>query len=199
MSQNVYRWFAGPVVLGVAVVAGWVSFAHIQTLALAHGYTPDTARLLPLSVDGLIVAASLALMAGARPWLSRSALVLGVAATIFANIAQGAGYGPVGAIISAWPAVAFIVASEVFIGMVRTREPSTVSVAPEHVLDVRTTVPDGFSELNGHRAAAEELFAGDLEENTVPSIRRIRSEMRVGQPKATLIRDYLATLTSTNS
>ena len=35
-------------------------------------------------------------------------LWLGIGATIGANIAYGAGYGLVGALISAWPAVAFI-------------------------------------------------------------------------------------------
>jgi hypothetical protein len=60
------RELTGLAVLAVAVVAGIVSFSHIEGLALAHGYTLGTARLLPVSVDGLIVAASLACLTEAR-------------------------------------------------------------------------------------------------------------------------------------
>jgi hypothetical protein len=35
------------------------------------------------------------------------------------------------------------------------------------------------------------VFAADLEAGRVPSIRRIRKEMHVGQPRALAIRDYL--------
>lgn len=136
-TSLVYKLLAGLAVLAVTVIAGIVSFAHLQTLALAHGYTADTARLLPLSVDGLIVASSLALMAGAKPWLSRSALILGVSATLFGNVVQGAQYGPVGALLSAWPAISFILASEVFLGMIRRPavEPGTVQTVAEPALD----------------------------------------------------------------
>ena len=111
-------------VLAVAVVAGIVSFSHIETLALAHGYTLGTARLLPVSVDGLIVAASLACLTEARARgeasrLSRSGLVLGILATLAANVAVGAQFGLVGAIVNAWPAIAFIVASEILLRMLR--------------------------------------------------------------------------------
>lgn len=46
-------------------------------------------------------------------------LWLGIAATIGANIAYGAGYGLVGALISAWPAVAFIGSVEIAMQQVR--------------------------------------------------------------------------------
>jgi hypothetical protein len=64
-------------------------------------------------VDGLILAASLVLLHEARngrdaPRLARVMLWLGISATVGANIAYGAGFGLLGAVISAWPAVAFI-------------------------------------------------------------------------------------------
>jgi hypothetical protein len=58
-GDKVARILAGLAVLAVAA-AGVVSFTHIEALALAHGYALGTARLLPVSVDGLMVAASLA-------------------------------------------------------------------------------------------------------------------------------------------
>lgn len=58
------RVLAGLAVLAVAVIAAIVSYSHIDALALSHGYSTDTARLLPLSVDGLILASSLVLLVG---------------------------------------------------------------------------------------------------------------------------------------
>jgi hypothetical protein len=115
------RWATALSVLAVAVIAAIVSYSHIQALALSHGCTPRTAGLLPFSVDGLIVASSLALANGARPSLARTGLVLGVLATVAANVAFGARFGLVGEIISAWPAGAFLIASEILLSMLRAR------------------------------------------------------------------------------
>ena len=119
MSPRTARRLAGLAVLAVAVIAAIVSFAHIESLALANGYTISTARLLPFSVDGLILASSLALAAGGRPWLARLGLALGVAATIAANVVFGVHFGVTGAIVNAWPAISFVVSSEILVGMVR--------------------------------------------------------------------------------
>jgi hypothetical protein len=94
------------------------------------------ARLLSLSVDGLILAASLVLLHEARndrdaPGLARLMLWLGIGATIGANIAFGAGYGLLGALISAWPAVAFIGSVEIAMQQVRrSRAPHAVTSVP---------------------------------------------------------------------
>jgi len=109
----VIRLATAAVVCAVAGFAAVVSYSHIYGLGRAHGQDGTAARLLPLSVDGLILAASLVLLHEARngrdaPRLARLMLWLGIGATIGANIAFGAGYGLLGALISAWPAVAFI-------------------------------------------------------------------------------------------
>jgi hypothetical protein len=96
-------------VAAVAVIAGVVSFGHIEGLALAQHQPIADARLLPLAVDGLIVAGSVVLLAGY--WLGWLGLVCAVAATLFANVESGITYGPLAATVAAWPAVAFTVAS----------------------------------------------------------------------------------------
>jgi hypothetical protein len=101
-----------------------VSYTHIYDLGRAHGQDGTPARLLPLSVDGLILAASLVLLHEARngrdaPRLARVMLWLGISATVGANIAYGAGFGLLGAVISAWPAVAFIGSVELVMQLVR--------------------------------------------------------------------------------
>jgi hypothetical protein len=111
-------------VLLVASIAAVVSFVHIQRLAVTHGQTPLAAYLLPVSVDGTVAAASLVMLRAARaglgtPVLARTMLGLAVAATLAANVAYGVPYGLTGALLSGWPAVAFIGCAEMAIGMVR--------------------------------------------------------------------------------
>jgi hypothetical protein len=108
-GDRVIRFTTAAVVCAVAAFAAVVSYSHIYGLGRDHGQDGTAAWLLPLSVDGLILAASLVLLHEARndrdaPALARFMLWLGIGATIGANIAYGAGYGLLGALISAWPA-----------------------------------------------------------------------------------------------
>ena len=100
-------------------------------------------------VDGLILAASLVLLHEARndrdaPALARFMLWFGISATIGANLAYGSGHGLLGALISAWPAVAFIGAVEIAMQLVRRsrgpRTPTSVPAAPQVPGDVEQAV-----------------------------------------------------------
>jgi Protein of unknown function (DUF2637) len=57
-GDRVIRVSAAIAVLAVAAFAAVVSYSHIYDLCRAHGQAGVAARLLPLSVDGLILAAS---------------------------------------------------------------------------------------------------------------------------------------------
>jgi hypothetical protein len=151
------------VVVAVAGFAAVVSYSHIYGLGRAHGQDGAAARLLPLSVDGLIVAASLVLLHEARngraaPGLARVMLWLGIAATVGANVAFGARFGVLGAVISAWPAVAFIGAVEMAMQLVRrARAPWALvpAAAPASALAVVPPVPGDVREavLAAHAAS----------------------------------------------
>jgi Protein of unknown function (DUF2637) len=127
------RFTTAAVVCAVAAFAAVVSYSHIYGLGRVHGQDGTAARLLPLSVDGLILAASLVLLHEARndrdaPGLARFMLWLGIGA----NVAYGAGYGLLGALISAWPAVAFIGAVEIAMQQVRrARAPHAATGGPD--------------------------------------------------------------------
>jgi hypothetical protein len=56
---------------------------------------------------------------------------------------------------------------------------------------VDTPVPEPPASLNCHGHKAAEIFAADLAVGTVPGIRRIRKELRVGQSQAQQVREYL--------
>lgn len=134
-GDRLIRLSTAAVVTAVASFAAVVSYSHIYDLGRAHGQAGTAARLLPLSVDGLILAASLVMLHEARnrrpaPPLARGMLALGVAATVAANVAYGARSGTLGAVISAWPAVAFIGAAEMALGMVRRARARTQISAP---------------------------------------------------------------------
>ena len=145
-GDRVIRFTTAAVVCAVASFAAVVSYSHIYGLGWAHGQGGTAARLLPLSVDGLILAASLVLLHEARtdrdaPALARFMLWLGISATIGANVAYGAGYGLLGALISAWPAVAFIGAVEIAMQQVRrSRAPRAATSGPDVPGDVEEAV-----------------------------------------------------------
>ncbi|WP_245929291.1 DUF2637 domain-containing protein [Murinocardiopsis flavida] len=102
--------------LVLAVIAAVVSYSHMFELAQRHGEPPWRAALFPLSVDGMIVASSMALLADARhgrrggllPWTQ---LVLGSVASLAANIAVA---DPTlwSRVIHAWPSFALLGAYE---------------------------------------------------------------------------------------
>ncbi len=85
-------------------------------VALRFGERPEVAYVLPLSVDGMLVVASAAMVedkrAGRRVrWSARTAFAVGVAASVAANIA--AAEPSLGArIVAAWPAVALLLVVE---------------------------------------------------------------------------------------
>lgn len=112
-------------VIVVAVVAATISYAHILELTRSHGEDGLTARLVPITVDGLIWAASMVVLAAGRrgrpaPTLARWSLTAGIMATVSANVAHGAAHGVIGALVSAWPALALIGSFELLMILIRS-------------------------------------------------------------------------------
>ena len=126
MSASVDRWIrwttTGCVAL-LALIAATVSYLHMHMLVALHGQPVWVAALTPLSVDGMIVAASTALLADSRcggrgglvPWVL---LVAGSAASLAANVAV-AEPTVTGRMIAAWPSFALIGAYEMLMRQVR--------------------------------------------------------------------------------
>jgi len=105
-------------VLLVATVAAIVSFEHMREVAARAG-EQWRAWLLPLSVDGLVVAASMVLLTRRRAGLpggrlAWAALLGGVGASLAANIAA-AEPTVTARLVAAWPALAFAVAFELLL------------------------------------------------------------------------------------
>jgi Protein of unknown function (DUF2637) len=219
MPEQATRRLMAGAVLVVAAIAAVVSYIHIQTLALTHGQGHLAAMLLPISVDGMISAASLALLYAARagipsPWLGRLMLGLGVAATVAANAVEGASGGVVGVMVSAWPAIAFIGGIELLVWTARTARLSAPEDAPQAARvsaseaakpaaaptatrvqpEVRRrTARQGAARKTVTPAAAEKRYAAELASGALPSMRSIQRDLKVGQRKAQLLRAHLET------
>lgn len=125
-SDRLITALAAVAVVAIAVVAAIVSYRHALTVARDHGETGATAYMTPITIDGLVVVASMVMLDAARrrqhpPVLAWCALALGIGATLAVNILYGVQHGPVGAVIAAWPAVALTIAVELLMGMIRRR------------------------------------------------------------------------------
>ncbi|MGH3476664.1 MAG: DUF2637 domain-containing protein [Acidimicrobiales bacterium] len=109
-------------VLAVALVAAVASYEHMRSLAELAG-EGWRSWLLPISVDGLAVAASMTMLvrrraglgAGALPW---AALLLGLGASLAANVAA-AEPTVQGRLVAAWPPVALLLAYELLMQQVK--------------------------------------------------------------------------------
>ncbi len=126
MTGRADRWIRrttiGCVAL-LALIAGTVSYLHMHTLVTLHGQPGWVAALTPLSVDGMIVAASTTLLAdsrsgrkgGALPW---ALLMAGSVASLAANVAM-AEPTLIGRVIVAWPSFALTASYELLTRQVR--------------------------------------------------------------------------------
>ena len=113
MTDRLIRITTALAVVAVAGVAAIISYQHAYELVTSHGETGTTAHLLPFTVDGLIWAASMVVLDASRrhhpvPPLAKWSLAVGIVATIGANLAHGLNHGPIGALVSAWPALALV-------------------------------------------------------------------------------------------
>lgn len=131
MTDRLIRTTTAAAVALVAAIAAVISYRHAYHLVHAHGETGTTARLVPLTVDGLIWAASMVILDTRRraqpvPALAAWSLGVGIAATIGANLAHGLEHGPIGALVGAWPALALVGSYELLMVLLRTTPPPAV-------------------------------------------------------------------------
>jgi hypothetical protein len=97
----------------VAGIAALASYAHMRGLALRYGQPVLIADLLPVSVDGMMVVATVALGDGRdRRGSAWVAFWTGVVASVTANVVA-AESSVIARCVSAWPAVAFVLVVEV--------------------------------------------------------------------------------------
>jgi hypothetical protein len=126
MTGRADRWIRRTTIACVtllALIAGTVSYLHMHALVAMHGQPGWVAALTPLSVDGMIVAASTTLLTDSRsgnrggvlPW---ALLAVGSVASLVANVAV-AEPTLIGRVIAAWPSFALTASYELLTRQVR--------------------------------------------------------------------------------
>jgi len=148
--------------LPLAIVAGitaYASYLHGYHVALRYGELREIARLLPISVDGMMIVASIAMVddrrAGRsiRPW-AKIGFLTGVAASGSANLA--AAQPTIGGLfVTGWPALALLIVVQITERRGRPIEepppiPTPVQTAPAQAPSVAT---GALKPLNGTRVA----------------------------------------------
>lgn len=161
---TVARFGGASVVAGVAAV---VSYRHMAALLAAYGEDALTARIGPLAVDGLMVVASFALLA-----IGRQAHAEAV---------------PVPVPSPAAPPVASAVPD------VADEQGAAVDEAPVPVPDERgtETIRTPGPLADPLIATARDRFGDVLAAGSVPSLRQLRRELRIGHPRAVRVRQAL--------
>jgi hypothetical protein len=109
---------------GVSVVAGVISYSHALAVVQAAGAGPVVAHAQPLLADLVILGASANLLDASRagqrlPRPSIAAAITGGAVTLLMNVAAGSPHAVPSWLVNGWPAVAFGLALESLLGLIR--------------------------------------------------------------------------------
>jgi len=178
-SNTAIRRITALSVVAVATVAGIVSYRHGVTVARTHGETGFTGICYPVTIDGLVLAASMSILSAARhraatPVMAWWLLSAGIIATVGVNMVNGMGHGPIGLVLAAWPALAMTGAFELLMRMVRESAERHETNANPLFVNARTAFPE--ANANGN----------------VPSLASIKRTLAVSDSKARDVRQYLA-------
>jgi hypothetical protein len=141
-SRDRELWLQRGCALIVAAVAAYGSYQHQRDFARHGGADPVSAVLWPLSVDGLLLLATVGLLKSGPQasmrvrlavWLS---FLLGIAVSLAANIAAAPTLAWQPVLVAGWPPVALLLAAELLTHHPRPREqtetqPAAAKQAPD--------------------------------------------------------------------
>lgn len=114
-------WVRPLCALVVAGVAAYASYVHQRKFALQGGADTVSASLWPLSVDGLLLLATVGLLKPSGPRTRRargavwSAFLLGIAVSLAANIAAAPALAWKPVLVAGWPPVALPLSVELLV------------------------------------------------------------------------------------
>ena len=193
-------------VAAASIVSFAESYRGLYAWAHEHGLTGPWAVIWPLQVDVFIAVGELAqFVALADRWPPRSraaawaVTLAGLAVSVAGNVGHVAGHAATNRVTAAVPPLAAAAALAVGLGVLK-RVVEAHSAAVYGTTSVHA--PGVHASGNGHAAPghgreAAERYAAELARGELPSVRRVRREMHLGQPRAQAVRDYLAALTRT--
>lgn len=181
----------------VAAIAAYASYSHMRELAIEHGQDVIVASLLPVSVDGMLLVATLAMREDRlngvrrRPW-AWIAFAAGVAASIVANVLAAAD-DITSRVISAWPAVALLLVVEILATGKTRQEPLEPQVEPESTPEpvvmpvvtaapVRKAIPPAAKAVAKLRAQHPDMPQDTVAKRTGLTVRTVQRHWNVATP-----------------
>jgi len=139
-------WLQRGCALIVAGVAAYGSYQHQREFALHGGADPVSAAMWPLSVDGLLLLATVGLLKSGHQAPRRARLViwlsflLGIAVSLAANIAAAPTLAWQSVLVAGWPPVALLLAAELLTHHPRPRDQIETEPAAANQQPHRETV-----------------------------------------------------------
>ena len=194
-SPDLDAWLRCGCALVVAGVAAYASYVHQRDFALQGGADDVSASLWPLSVDGLLLLATVGLLkpsgrVGRRAryevWL---AFLLGIAVSLAANIAAAPTLAWKPVLVAGWPPVALLLSVELLAHRptVRTQTQTQTQTQPERDAD-EDAESDGVRERVAgdpllERARRLDARHRELHQRPV-SAESLRKELRIGADRS---------------
>lgn len=142
---------------------------------------------MPFTVDGLIWAASMVILDANRrkqavPALAKWSLGVGIVATIGANVAHGLSHGIVGALISAWPAVALVGSFELAMTLTRTAATSVQLRTNAEQSPEEAIVADYLASLEGPGKPLSQRYLAEKHSVDRRKVKQILSTVAQPEP-----------------
>jgi len=172
-------WVRPLCALVVAGVAAYASYVHQREFALQGGADGVSASLWPLSVDGLLLLATVGLLqpSGTRARRARSAtwsaFLSGIGVSLTANIAAAPALEWKPVLVAGWPPVALLLSVELLVHRPRHR-----------MGDEAVRVREGRGDLNGDDPLLARVQLIDARHRRLhqrpASAETLRKELRVG-------------------
>jgi Protein of unknown function (DUF2637) len=186
----------------VSAVAAYASYIHQRAFALRGGADPTSAASWPLSVDGLLLLATVALLKPSRHSTRRarytvwSAFLLGIAVSLATNIAAAPSLAWRPVLVAGWPPVALLLSVELLTHRASGARTDDGLLNPDDdIPDATDELPESEEDPLLQRARLAD--ARHWREHQRPiSAETLRKELRIGAGRArqlvTLVRSTTA-------
>ncbi|MFF4346342.1 DUF2637 domain-containing protein [Streptomyces sp. NPDC001530] len=182
-------WIRPLCALVVAGVAAYASYVHQRAFALQGGADEVSASLWPLSVDGLLLLATVGLLkpSGIRTrralgsvW---SAFLLGIAVSLAANIAAAPALEWKPVLVAGWPPVALLLSVELLVHRTVDRLDVTTGQRGEGDSHAKSERPQEDGDPLPPRARMVDARHRELHQRPV-SAETLRKELRIGASRS---------------
>lgn len=182
-------WVRSLCALVVAGVAAYASYVHQREFALQGGADSVSASLWPLSVDGLLLLATIGLLKHAGPttrrarWAVWSAFLLGIAVSLAANVAAAPAMEWKPVLVAGWPPVALLLSVELLVHRPDGREPEEAPKADGQDVPMRDEAPCEADDPYLERARILDTRHRQLYQRPA-SAETLRKELHIGAARS---------------